>query len=233
MRSILLTTWLAFVGPALSAEREIKVEVAESGSPAVDALVLGLVSKRPAPLPAGGKFPISFHGGGLLNSGRYSTDEVEAAVRKLEAIPPKEYAHLVEHLDDDRYSYSVIGPHGSPTNSGWMNRTVGDVIYDILIHGMTWAGGYKMREVPSGKDVMPPYFGEYIEAQGGMEKWAESVAALTRGEIDRRFLDWCIQEEEKAGFKDAEQRAWVLGRYEEKKRELEKAKGAEGGKAGE
>ncbi|MCW1926263.1 hypothetical protein OKA05_27160 [Luteolibacter arcticus] len=220
MRSMTLAAWTIALCPLLLAGPEASTVVEESGSPAVDALVLGLVSKRPAPIPTGGRDPLSSFLGGaewLNRSGRCATDEVEAAFQKLKEISPKEYPHLLKHRYDDRYSYSEIGPHGSPTRSGWTNCDVGDAVYEILCNEMSWVGGYKLREAPGGTDALPPHFSDYIEEHGGEAKWVESVSSLSRAEIDRRFLDWCIAKEEKVGFKDAAQRAEILEPYEKRK----------------
>ncbi len=160
----------------------------------------------------------------MLNaSGRCATAEVEAAFQKLKAIAPQDYAFLLKHAYDDRYSFSVIGPHGSPAMSGWMNRSVGDAIDSILSNEMEWVGGYKTRKAPGGNGGPPPRFSDFIEARGGLEKWAASVAALTRVQIDLHFLDWCIRLETERGFVDEEQRKQVLERYDAKKREVQAA----------
>jgi hypothetical protein len=223
MRRALLAAITIAVSPALSAEVEVSPVVAESGSAAIDQLVLGLVSRRPAPLPMGGFLPGGSEDRLLNASGRCATAEVEAAFQKLKALAPRDYAFLLKHAYDDRYSFSVIGPHGSPTMSGWMNHSVGGAIDRIFSNEMEWVGGYKTREAPGGKGGPPPRFADFIEARGGQEKWVASVAALTRVEIDVQFLDWCVRLETERGFIDDEQRKWVLSRYEEKKREVQAA----------
>ena len=221
-RAILAAITIA-VSQALSAEGEVSPVVAKSGSPAIDELVLGLVSRRTAPLPMGGFLPGGAEERMLNSAGRCATVEVEAAFQKLKAIAPRDYAFLLKHAYDDRYSFSVIAPHASPTMSGWMNHSVGGAIDRILSNDMEWVGGYKTREAPGGKGGPPPQFSDFIEARGGPEKWVASVAPLTRVQIDLQFLDWCVRLEMERGFIDDEQRKWVLERYEAEKREVHAA----------
>lgn len=223
MKRALLAAITIAVSQALSAEGDVSLVVAESGSPAIDQLVLGLVSRRPAPLPMGGFLPGGAEDRMLNASGRCATAGVEAAFQKLKALAPRDYPFLLKHAHDDRYSFSVIGPHGSPTMSGWMNRSVGGAIDQVLCNEMEWVGGYKTREAPGGNGGPPPRFSDFIEARGGLEKWVASVAALTRVQIDLQFLDWCVRLETERGFIDDEQRKWVLERYEAKKREVQLA----------
>lgn len=221
-RAILAAITIA-VSQALSAEGDVSPVVVKSGSPAMDQLVLGLVSRRPAPLPMGGFLPGGAEDRMLNAAGRCATAEVEAAFQKLKAIRPRDYAFLLKHANDDRYSFSEIWPHGSPTMSGWMNHSVGQAIDRIFSNEMEWVGGYKTREAPGGKGGPPPRFSDFIEARGGLEKWVASVAALTRVQIDLQFLEWCVRLEMERGFIDDEQRKWVLERYEAEKREVEAA----------
>lgn len=221
-RAILAAITIA-VSQALSAEGDVSPVVVKSGSPAMDELVLGLVSRRPAPLPMGGFLPGGAEDRMLNSSGRCATAGVEAAFQKLKVIPPRDYEFLLKHAYDDRYSFSEIGPHGSPTMSGWMNHSVGHAIDRIFSNEMEWVGGYKTREAPGGKGGPPPRFSDFIEARGGVEKWVASVADLTRVQIDLQFLEWCVRLEMERGFVDDEQRKWVLERYEAKKREVQAA----------
>jgi hypothetical protein len=223
MKRTILTAIMIAVSPALSAEGDVSLVVAKSGSPAIDQLVLGLVSRRPAPLPMGGFLPGGAEDRMLNASGRCATVEVEAAFQKLKAFAPRDYANLLKHAYDDRYSFSVIAPHASPTMSGWMNHSVGQAIDRIFSNEMEWVGGYKTREAPGGNGGPPPQFSDFIDARGGDEKWVASVAALTRVQIDLQFLDWCVRLETDRGFIDDEQRKWVLERYEAKKREVQAA----------
>jgi hypothetical protein len=207
---------------------ETKAIIAESGSPRIDQLVSALVSQSPAPLQNGGRVPKSgiFAEDSLLNQlgQRCATDAVEQAFQRLKKISPKEYGYLLKHQNDDRYSFSTIEPWGSPIMSGWINYSVGHAIDQILSNEMsTWIGGYKSREGADGKGCTPVSFGDYVEAQGGYEKWVASVSALTRTEIDLRFLKWCIEIEEARGFEDGESRKKVLEGYHTKVKEIEKA----------
>jgi len=223
MKRAILAALMIAVSQAFSAEGEIPLVVAESGSTVIDQMVLGLVSRRPAPLTMGGSLPGGSEERMLNSSGRCATVEVEAAFQKLKVIAPRDYAFLLKHANDDRYSFSVIAPHGSPTMSGWMNHSVGGAIDRILSNDMEWVGGYKTREAPGGKGGPPPRFSDYIEAHDGLEKWVASVASLTRAQIDLLFLDWCVRLEMERGFIDDEQRKWVLERYEAKKRAVQAA----------
>ena len=50
---------------------------------------------------------------------RYSTPEVEAAIKGLKDMGPAVYPSLVMHLRDDRYCYSDVW-------AAWLNHTVGE-----------------------------------------------------------------------------------------------------------
>lgn len=209
----------------LASGDEIAIVVADSGSPKVDQLVAALVSRVPAPISFGGKIPGDsvFAGSNLLNSsGRCATKEVEAAFQELKALTPKDFRFLVAHSGDDRYSYSMIGPWGSPTMSGWINYPVGHAIDEILSNEVSpWLGGYKSRKGADGKAFTPPGFTDYVDEEGGYDAWATSVAPLSRKEIDLRFLRWCIDLEKKRGFDNDEERSAILARYNAKIKEVE------------
>jgi hypothetical protein len=169
MKPMLMALSMIALCSVLSSEAAPQVVVEDSGSEKIDRLVAALVSRRPAPLPSGGNVsgtnPVADLG--LINdSGRHATPEVETAIQTLMAIAPAEYPHLVKHLLDDRYSYSVIGPFASPTRSGWTNHDVGDAVYMIISNDYhQWMGGYRGRRKQS-----PPTFWEYLDARGGADK---------------------------------------------------------------
>src|SRR5438477_8181416 len=76
------------------------ISVAASGNEKVDALVRQLVSQRPAPYPSGYSDPPD----AVVFADRYSTPEVEAALKGLKEMGPAVFPVLVKHLGDDRYS---------------------------------------------------------------------------------------------------------------------------------
>src|SRR5688572_10289639 len=117
--------------------QDLRISVAHSGSRAVDELVVGLVSRRPAPGPTSTEEPKGLRQEGGLGiaslSVRYATAEVEEAIYKLQALGPSAFPYLLKHLHDDRYSYSDQ-PFISGINSeGWMNHSVGGAVYDFVL----------------------------------------------------------------------------------------------------
>ena len=229
MKTPILAAFALSLLSLLATAKEATVVVADSGSPQIDRLVAALVSRVPAPLPNGGKLPSDsgFAEVALFNKSgrRCATEEVESAFQKLKTVSPKDYRFLLKHGTDDRYSYSMIGPWGSPTMSGWMNYSVGQAIDEILSNEMSlWVGGYKSREGADGKGYKPLSFSDYVEANGGYEAWAVSVSSLSRKEIDIQFVEWCICVEEKRGFQDVESRTTILGRYKARIQEVEQAR---------
>jgi hypothetical protein len=185
---------------------EISIQVADSGSKEIDALVLDLVSRHPAPLPHGSEFD-------EIDSSLFMAKRVQTAFQKLIDRGPSAFPYLVIHISDDRYSYSDEWPFGVGIERYWMNHTVGDVVREILSHDCNW-DIYKARQWKDGeKSMPPPQFWEYVEAKGGVEKWAASVANKTRPQIVTEFIDWRIEVEKERGFlSDAEERE-TIARY--------------------
>lgn len=208
--------------------KDLPISVADSGSKVVDELVVGLVSRRPAPAPTSTEEPkgLSQEGGlgfGLL-SGRYATAEVEEAIRKLQALGPSAFPHLLKHLDDDRYSYSDQ-PFISGINSeGWMNHSVGEAVYGfVLTNDLDWVGGYKSREGANGQGYTPLTFEDYLKARGGLEAWVAAVKDRSRVSVFTEFIDWCVGEERKRGFESKEDEDLILGNYLKERKAIEEA----------
>ena len=195
--------------------QEMKLQVADSGSPEVDQLVLQLVSLRPAPLPVTGvEVPQEFSMDVLLGkfpNSRYQTKEVTAAVRKLTELGPKVFPYLIKHLHDDRYCFSTRLPSASP-DGGWINCSVGEAVHDILSDGFE-PSFYKIRDGKSGKSLCPPNFWEYVESAGGEETWAAKAAKQTRSQTEVEIIDWCIKIERERGFVDDAEEKELMDRY--------------------
>ncbi len=176
---------------------ELPVSVEDSGSKEVDALVVQLVSTRPAPYPSGysGETPYL-----------YMTPAVQAATQKLKDLGPAIFPALVKHLDDDRYSYSEV-------SAAWENCSVGRSVVGILSDGHYMHSGYKSRQTPSGSAIYLS-FEDYLEARGP-KKWAAWAKNKTRLQIQIDFIDWCVSKEEERGFRDEGQRKQILDRYDQ------------------
>lgn len=210
-----------FLSPVVWAEgQDLPIVVADSGSKAVDELVAGLVSRRPAPWRTDAEVPEGW-GRGFAASGRYATPEVEASIRKLQELGPSAFPHLLKHLDDDRYSYSDEPFISGVNGSGWMNHTVGEAVDLMLTNELSWVGGYKIRDGAYGKAHMPLTIGDYIETRGGMEAWVAAVKDRSRVEVFTEFIDWCVAEEKKRGFPNKEDEERVLGVYLKKRKAIE------------
>jgi hypothetical protein len=177
------------------------IAVHPSGSPAVDALVLDLVSRRPAPYPAGFRPPPEIVDPAL----RYCTPEVDAAMEKLRRMGPRIFPALVKHWRDDRYSHSIIV-------AAWNNQNVGDAVVGILQDNVDMRSSYKSRQTPSGAVGMP-FFEDYLVARRP-GKWAEWAQNKTRLEIQLDFIDWSLQEEIRRGFLHETDREQMLRSYE-------------------
>jgi hypothetical protein len=195
------------------------VSVEESGSAKVDALVRNLVSKRPAPYRSGYPDPPT----AVVFANRYSTPEVEAALKSLTEMGPAVFPALVKHLGDDRYSYSGVV-------AAWLNFPVGDAVVEVLDDGHYMHSGYKVRETPSGSDGGYLSFDGYLRARGA-EAWAEWAKSKSRLEIQMDFIDWCIEKENARGFVDEAQKKQVLGNYESARQRVKKEYSEPGGAA--
>lgn len=186
---------ISFTEEALS---NLPIKTYESGFGKVDAMVQQLVSKRPAP------YPTNDWTAPLLDI--YATPEVYTAKTRLTEIGPRIFPALVKHLRDDRYCYSAY-------ISAWANISVGDTVLEILSAGTYWPCPYKGRATPSG-GVLGLTFREYLNSRD-LEKWAEWAKDRTRQEIQRSFLQWCLDREREVGFVDESQRNEIERRYED------------------
>lgn len=176
--------------------KDLPIKVAKSESVKVDSLVLKLVSRRPAPYPTGY----------IIGPEIYITPEVDAAMQKLSHMGPQIFPALIRHLRDDRYSYSC-------ELQGWMNRSVGDAVRDVLSEGANCPYQYLSRATPSGHSRCPR-FEDYLRERQP-EKWAEWAKNKTRLDIQVDFLEWCFDKEKKQGFVDDTQRKEISEKYEE------------------
>jgi hypothetical protein len=190
----------AFLTAISSKAGDLPIIAEDSGSKQVDALVIQLVSARPAPFPSGYWGPeIDFV------EMPYMTPQVSNALARLKAMGPTIFPNLVKHLGDDRYSYSFIV-------AAWLNYKVRDAVIEVFADGHNMHSGYKFRKTPSGSAFYVS-FEDYLKAKEP-EKWAEWAKSRTRLEIQTDFIDWCVQIENQRGFTDDEQRKRVLGNYE-------------------
>ncbi len=206
-------TLLAALLAIRSSGSDLPVTVEDSGSKAVDALVVNLVSKRPAPYPSGysGEAPYL-----------YMTPEVEAATQKLKQMGPPIFPALVKHLGDDRYSYSAV-------SAAWGNSTVGDSVVDILSDGHYMHSGYKARKTPVGSAAYLS-FKDYLRARGP-QNWAEWAKTRSRLQVQLDFIEWCMKEEQERGFIDENQRKDILHIYQSAKERVTREYSEPGGAA--
>lgn len=178
------------------------VSVENFSSNRVAQLVCQLVSQRPAPFPTGysdAPQPVVF-------SNLYCTPEVAAAFRSLRELGPTAFPDLVQHLHDDRYSYSDV-------TAAWDNHSVGDAIIELFCDGHYMHSGYKSRETPAHSDGTYLSFAQYLKSKNA-ETWANWAKNRTRLEIHNDFVDWCISKENERGWLSEQQREEVLGNYE-------------------
>lgn len=213
---------LLFLWQPLSAD-DLPTMVVDSGSKEVDTLVAHLVSRRPHPFPASGPIPEQFRNEDQSAlSGRYITKEVAEALEKLERLGPGASPYLLTHLDDDRYSYSTTLPSAVGGDfSGWVMVTVGEVARDVITGGFESGWLYKSREGPDGSGLLPPQFSDYLETQGGLEKWVAANSKNSRSEVFSKFIDWCIASERARGFRTKVDEQQLVARYEAWRLELE------------
>ena len=193
------------------------VSVEASGSPKVDALVCNLVSRRAAPYRSAADPPMS-----AIFADRYSTPEVESALRSLKEMGPAAFPALIKHLGDDRYSFSRV-------EQGWLNFSVGDAVMEILDDGHYQHGGYLTREVSAKSGGGYLSFTDYLRERGA-ERWAEWAKAKSRLAIQMDFIDWCINKEQERGFVDEAQKKLILGNYEAARQRMVKEYSKPGGK---
>ncbi len=202
----------------MAEESDFPVFVADSGSKQVDGLVAELVSRRPAPIPMAGSIPTELQKKVEMN-GRFATERVKSALKKLEEMGPPAFPYLLKHLEDERYCFSETLP-SAVDGGGWMNETVGDAVYLVLSNEFSFVGGYKVRKGADGRSCLPLTFEEFLGARGGIESWVASVKERSREEAFTEFIDWCIAEEGKRGFASKEDETLILSRYQEKRKEL-------------
>ena len=154
---------------------------------------------------------------------RYSTPEVEAALKGLKEMGPAAFPALVRHLRDDRYSFSDVV-------QAWDNFTVGDAVLEVLDDGHYMHSGYLHRDVPSKSGGGYISFRDYVNARGP-EKWAEWAKSKSRLDIQMDFIDWCIERENQRGYIDSDQKKKVLGRYDAARERVKKEYSEPGGAA--
>ncbi len=195
---------------------DLPLTVEDSGSKEVDALVLQLVSARPAP-HASGYTRVTAQEEMAVP---YMTAQVSNALVQLKAMGTPIFPALVTHLRDDRYSFSI-------TVAAWENLKVGDAVMEILSDGHDMFGGYKFRKAPSGFEVYLS-FNDYLQARGP-EKWADWAKNKTRLEVQLDFIDWCVSKEKERGFTDESQRKQVLDTYNRAREEVRKEYSQPGG----
>jgi len=203
----MVSLWSQF---AFCGRADVPIQVKDSGSKTVDALVVKLVSERPAP------FPSAYSGLEIVKreffSG-YMTIQVSNSIASLKQMGPSIFPALMKHLYDDRYSYSMI-------LAVWNNETVGDAVVEVLCDGHHMYSGYKWRDTPSGS-VGYLSFPDYLKAKEP-KKWAEWARDKTKLEIQLDFIDWCVAKEEERGFVDEAQKKKLLDTYQQAREKVKK-----------
>lgn len=178
----------------------------------ITTIIEALASQKPA--PADNQPPTSR----FLT--RHATPQVESAIQRLHQLPPSTFPALVKHLDDKRYSHSIPHPSSVGTELNWLHQSVGNTIYSALSNNCQFVGGYKSRQGADAKTYHPLHFSDYLETQGGIEKWAHKVSTLTRQQAYTPFLDWCITQENKRGYTTQNQKTQILTRLQQLKQDL-------------
>jgi len=204
----MLSLWsqFAFGGGAA----DVPIQVNDSGSKTIDALVVKLVSDRPAPFPSAYWGPeidkIEYFNG-------YMTLQVSNAIARLKQMGPSIFPALMKHLHDDRYSYSIVV-------EAWNNETVGNAVVEVLCDGHYMYSGYKWRDTASGSGVYLS-FPDYLKAKDP-EKWAEWAKDKTKLEIQLDFIDWCVAKENERGFVGEAQKKKLLDTYQQAREKVKK-----------
>ena len=195
----------------------------ETGSKKIDSLVAQLVSRDPPPHPAG---IVSRESSqrliAELKNDIWATESVRDAMSKLVAEGPSAFYHLVQHLNDDRYSYSAFYPT-DPPHQIWHNRKVSEAVMDVLANGLNRMQIHKSRISPDKLICIQPSFQQYMDSEGTSLVWAQKVANNSRLQVDLALIDWCIEQEKSWGFKTPEEEREILGRYNLKRQEAEQA----------
>ena len=199
MRALPIILLISFLSAPLQAG-DIQMTVEDSGSKEVDALVLNLISDRPAPFPSG------YWGPAIdMVTVPYMTLQVSNAVARLKGMGPRIFPALVKHLRDDRYSYSSI-------SAAWDNLKVGDAVVEVLSDGHYMYSGYKWRKTASGSAGYLS-FADYLNDKGA-EKWSEWAKSKNRLEIQEDFIEWCVAKEKARGFADTDQERKLIETYQ-------------------
>jgi hypothetical protein len=202
--------FLVKMSPDQATALDIPLAVEDSGLKAVDALVLQLVSMRPAPHPSGYWLTTVDEEMAVP----YMTPQVSNSIVKLKAMGTSIFPALVKHLKDDRYSYSDIV-------EAWLNFTVRDAVVQVLDDGHYMHSGYKSRPTPSGSGGMYLSFDGYLRARGA-EAWAEWAKSKSRLDVQTDFIDWCIKSENERSYVDEAQKKQILENYERARRSVRK-----------
>jgi hypothetical protein len=210
----------------IQAEEDSIVVARETGVKKIDVLVAQLVSRNPPPLPGGAlteeysQYRQQLMAG--LKNDIWATESVRDAMKKLIAEGPPAFYYLVQHLGDDRYSYSAFPP-SEPPYFIWHNRKVNEALIDVLANGLNRMEIYHSRISPKGPTQFPPTFKHFMETEGSPMQWAQKYARKSRLQVDLAFIDWCIDQEKSWGFKTPEEEKEILGKYNKKRKELEQA----------
>jgi hypothetical protein len=135
--------------------------------------------------------------------------------RGVDAVP-----FLIEALDDERYSCTIIFPKIVH------HRHVREVCMRILEAQIQVYGNYvrpynKRLERPRWLPA-PPVTTHYWPpgAKDFMQKWWIPRQAMTLNELQREAVDWAVQQEESRGFFSEDERSLVLGWYKPLQAEL-------------
>lgn len=214
--SVIAVLFTVLAYPVQAGDAPVTVE--NSGRKDVDALVLQLVSQRPAPYRSG-----DHHLEIDTVNMPYMTPAVSNSISKLKQMGPSIFPALVKHLGDDRYSYSSI-------SAAWDNFTVSDAVIEVLSDGHFMYSGYKGRETPSGSAGYLSFEDYLIDKRP--EKWAVWAKDETRLEIQMDFIEWCVAKEKLRGFTDADQEKKLLTTYERAREKVRKEYSGQGAAKG-
>jgi hypothetical protein len=174
----------------------------------VDALVEQLVSPDPPKYPNGTvQAPRRAKDAGVaVVEAGYVHPSVKAARERLVAMGTEIYPELAEHIDDDRYSYSVV-------SAAWENATVGFMIARIMAEGIEpRVASYKSRENPSGSNVAPS-FDQMVREVYGYRRYAFHAKERSKRELQQEYVRWRVERERDNGFIDKKQEQQVVGDY--------------------
>ncbi|GAA5495943.1 hypothetical protein Rhal01_02124 [Rubritalea halochordaticola] len=209
---ILLLLLALIHGSALAAEEAPATTT--SSIKEVEAIVSALASESPEPTAeqASSEYYLQ----------RYSTPEVEAAMLRLNQLPPSAFPELLKHLDNQGYCYSATLPSAVGREPLWFHHTVSDVIHSALSNNYEFIGSYKSRQGTNGEPYLPLNFSHYVKTQAGLEQWVAKVSTLTRQQAYFPFLDWCIEQENQRGYKNPAMKAHILEHIDKLKKELAK-----------